>query len=79
MSQALDLIRRWGVSKLAKSLGVTPSAISQWRHVPPDRVLAVEAVTGIPRDVLRPDLYVAPPDVPRPPADLPVTTTEAAP
>jgi DNA-binding transcriptional regulator YdaS (Cro superfamily) len=43
--------------QLAKSLGVTPGAISQWRRVPSERVLEVEAATGIPRHTLRPDLY----------------------
>ena len=46
-----------GVSSLARSLGVSQPAISGWKRVPPDRVLAVEALTGIPRTELRPDLY----------------------
>jgi TorA maturation chaperone TorD len=32
--------------------------VSGWKRIPPDRVLAVEAATGIPRTALRPDLYV---------------------
>ena len=43
--------------KVARALGVTHGAISQWRHVPATRVLAVEKITGIPRHRLRPDLY----------------------
>jgi len=46
-----------GVTSLAKSLGVSQPAISGWKRIPPDRVLAVEAATGIPRTELRPDLY----------------------
>jgi len=46
-----------GVSSLARGLGVSQPAISGWKRVPPDRVLAVEALTGIPRTELRPDLY----------------------
>jgi DNA-binding transcriptional regulator YdaS (Cro superfamily) len=29
----------------------------QWKRVPPTRVLAVEAATGVPKELLRPDLY----------------------
>jgi DNA-binding transcriptional regulator YdaS (Cro superfamily) len=46
-------------AELAKKIGVTQGAISQWlkRGVPPKRVRAVERVTGIPRERLRPDIY----------------------
>lgn len=46
-----------GVSSLARSLGVSQPAVSGWKRVPPERVLAVEALTGVPRTELRPDLY----------------------
>jgi hypothetical protein len=42
---------------LAQQLGITTGAISQWRVVPANRVLAVEAATGISRQELRPDLF----------------------
>lgn len=45
------------LTNLAAALNITKSAISQWRRVPPMRVLAVEAASGIPRHVLRPDIY----------------------
>lgn len=48
-----------GQAELAKRLGVSAQAISQWDEVPPLRVLAVEAVSGVPRHELRPDLYPA--------------------
>ena len=46
-------------SDLARELGVTPGAIWQWAdsQVPAERVLEVERVTGIPRRILRPDIY----------------------
>lgn len=43
--------------KVARALGITHGAVSQWRRVPAGRVIAVEALTGIPRERLRPDLY----------------------
>ena len=48
---------RGRLSRLAADLGVTPAAIRQWDKVPADRVVAVERATGIPRQVMRPDLY----------------------
>lgn len=53
------LARRGAVSELARAVGVTHGAISQWvsSRVPADRVVAVERATGIPREALRPDLY----------------------
>ena len=42
---------------LARALGVTKGAVHQWTRVPAERVLAVEAVTGVPRQQLRPDIY----------------------
>lgn len=53
--------------ELARRLGVSPQALSQWKRVPADRVLAVERVTGVNRTDLRPDLY--PVEVPRQPAE----------
>ncbi len=46
-----------GVTALARLIGVSQPAVSGWKRVPPDRVLAIEAATGIPRTELRPDLY----------------------
>jgi DNA-binding transcriptional regulator YdaS (Cro superfamily) len=43
--------------RLARELGITHGAISQWRRVPAERVIEVERITGIPREQLRPDLY----------------------
>jgi DNA-binding transcriptional regulator YdaS (Cro superfamily) len=44
-------------ARLAEALGITEQALSQWREVPPLRVLDVERATGVPRHELRPDLY----------------------
>jgi TorA maturation chaperone TorD len=49
-----------GVSELARRLGISQPSISNWTRVPADRVLAVEAATGVARIVLRPDLFGEP-------------------
>lgn len=36
---------------------ITPQAVSQWKVVPPGRVIDVERISGIPRRELRPDIY----------------------
>jgi DNA-binding transcriptional regulator YdaS (Cro superfamily) len=46
-----------GVRALARSLGISQPAISSWKRVPADRVLSVEATTGVSRSDLRPDIY----------------------
>jgi DNA-binding transcriptional regulator YdaS (Cro superfamily) len=49
-----------GQSALARKLGIAPAAINRWvrqGRVPPLRVLAVEAATGVSRKALRPDIY----------------------
>jgi TorA maturation chaperone TorD len=46
-----------GVGALARKIGISQPSVSNWSHVPAERVLAVEAVTGVSRVNLRPDLY----------------------
>src|SRR5437660_12292304 len=46
-----------GVSELARRVGISQPSVSNWDKVPAERVLAIEAVTGVPRVRLRPDLY----------------------
>lgn len=46
-----------GIVKLSLALGLSRGAASQWRRVPAERVIEVERLTGIPREILRPDLY----------------------
>lgn len=43
--------------KLAKSLGISPQAISQWTRIPMKRVFEIEQITGIRRHRLRPDYF----------------------
>jgi TorA maturation chaperone TorD len=46
-----------GVGALARKIGISQPSVSNWGRIPAERVLAVEAATGIDRSVLRPDLY----------------------
>ena len=46
-----------GIGSLAKKLGISQPSVSNWSRVPAERVLSVEAATGVSRAMLRPDLY----------------------
>jgi TorA maturation chaperone TorD len=57
-----------GVTELARRIGVAQPSVSNWSRVPAERVLSVEAATGVAREILRPDLYY----------DAPIDDVEAA-
>ena len=46
-----------GVAQLARKIGIAQPSVSNWNKVPAQRVIAVEAATGVSRECLRPDLY----------------------
>lgn len=52
-----------GPAKLAACLNeaggkpITPQAVSQWRRVPAERVIAIEAICGVSRHEVRPDIF----------------------
>jgi TorA maturation chaperone TorD len=46
-----------GVTDLARRIGISQPSGSDWTRVPAERVVAVEAATGITRVALRPDLF----------------------
>lgn len=46
-----------GVSALAGILGVSRQAVWQWEQIPLKYLRQIEKDTGIPRQLLRPDLY----------------------
>ena len=46
-----------GVASLARAIGIAQPSVSNWTRIPAERVLAVEALTKVPRFILRPDLY----------------------
>lgn len=47
-------------TRLAKAIGVSHQAITHWRRIPAELVIRVEQATGIPREQLRPDIFLAP-------------------
>src|SRR5579863_5423889 len=49
-----------GVGALARKIGISQPSLSNWNRIPAERVVSVEALTGIDRAVLRPDLYGGP-------------------
>ena len=46
-----------GVGALARKIGISQPSVSNWSRVPAERVVSVEAATGVGRATLRPDLY----------------------
>jgi DNA-binding transcriptional regulator YdaS (Cro superfamily) len=66
MTSTLEKLKElgWGPVRLSKAITrldeerkLTSQAISQWEKVPAGRVLQVEAVTGLSRHDLRPDIF----------------------
>ena len=51
------LQRRMMVTTLARALGLTTGAVSQWRRVPERHLAAVARITRVSKRQLRPDLY----------------------
>jgi len=52
---------------IARALGgaITPQAVSQWKKVPAERVLALSIASGVPCHDLRPDIFVPTPEAAR--------------
>jgi len=63
-----------GIGKLSRALGIRRQAIYGWHYtgrIPAERVIAIERITGVSREELRPDLYPAPLDArPSDPIDV---------
>jgi DNA-binding transcriptional regulator YdaS (Cro superfamily) len=56
----IDLIRsqpKGTIARIAKEAGIRASAVSMWTRIPVNRLAAVERVTGISRNRLRPDIF----------------------
>jgi TorA maturation chaperone TorD len=59
-----------GVGALARKIGIAQPSVSNWSRIPAERVIAIEDATGVPRTVLRPDLYGGLPAVPTDDVDV---------
>jgi TorA maturation chaperone TorD len=53
-----------GITELARRIRISQPSVSNWERIPAERVLSVEAATGVTRSILRPDLYAAAVDAP---------------
>ena len=52
------LEKGFSLNRLAKAIGVDQTTATRWqRRVPVERVMDIERITGIPREVLRPDIF----------------------
>lgn len=51
------LAHRGNASRIAKAIGISTGAVAQWAKCPAEHAKVVEAVTGVPRHELRPDLW----------------------
>lgn len=64
--------------KLAAALGIFPSAISQWKIVPAERLGDISRATGIAVEQLRPDIFKSKsPKKPRVKSEAPATEDAA--
>jgi len=44
-------------SLLALQLGISRQAVSKWKQVPLRHITMIVGLTGLPREILRPDIY----------------------
>lgn len=65
IEEAFRILGKGARRKIGDACGITSQAVSDWDRVPPDRVLIVESLTGIPRERIRPDIFGAPRPRPR--------------
>ena len=69
MTKQMDPILKWfmedpgssgnpgRIAQMSEALGITRQAVNKWERTPIERVREVEKITGIPRHVLRPDIF----------------------
>lgn len=67
-----DVFRKYRgtLTELARELGVSVSALSQWRDIPIRHVLKLERITRISRYKLRSDVYGPSPRAPKKSRDM---------
>lgn len=56
-----EFVNRYGTRRLASELDVSPQSVSNWctgrQRVAANLCIRLEALSGIPREVLRPDVF----------------------
>lgn len=50
-------VKRGDKLRVAKALGITPGAVSQWAKIPAEYCGIISDITGHPLDALRPDVF----------------------
>jgi hypothetical protein len=57
--QALDFIKTATMEPIIRKVcgDISRSAVLLWRRVPAEHCRAIEEATGIPREIMRPDIY----------------------
>jgi DNA-binding transcriptional regulator YdaS (Cro superfamily) len=53
----LAIEKAGGYRALARKLGIRYQSIQCWEQIPAERVIAIEKITGLRRETLRPDIY----------------------
>jgi hypothetical protein len=57
-TEMISVILHYGsIASLARTLGLTLQAVARWDKVPFRHLSRISEETGIPRQILRPDLY----------------------
>jgi DNA-binding transcriptional regulator YdaS (Cro superfamily) len=51
------VIAAGGYRALARALKLSHVTVYRWHRIPAERVIAVEKITGLARELLRPDIY----------------------
>lgn len=62
--KAKQIFKAHGVApkSIAEELQISPQAVRKWNRVPPKHCPIIEARFGVPRHVMRPDIYgISPP------------------
>lgn len=59
LAKKLAVAKAGGPLALGRTLGISRQAVEGWNQIPAERVHEVERATGLPRSIIRPDLYPA--------------------
>ena len=46
-----------GISAVARACKISKQAVFKWNEVPPRRCKTLEKLSGIPKELIRPDIY----------------------